>query len=111
MKQASKESAIDTEVHGSVPAFVASPQSEAVALALGLTGEEKTHAVPYTTEAGLFEQAGCASVVCGPGDIAQAHAADEYVSIAQLDACMAFLEGLADKLGGYASVKVAGSKR
>ena len=99
MKQASKEAAIDTEVHGSVPAFVASPQSEAVALALGLIGEEKTHAVPYTTEAGLFEQAGCASVVCGPGDIAQAHAADEYVSIAQLDACMAFLEGLADKLG------------
>ena len=68
------------------------------ALALDLTGEEKTHAVPYTTEAGLFEQAGCPSVVCGPGDIAQAHAADEYVAIAHLDACMAFLEGLADKL-------------
>jgi acetylornithine deacetylase len=98
MKQSSKEAAIDTEVHGSVPAFVASSRSEAVALALGLTGEETTHAVPYTTEAGLFEQAGCSSVVCGPGDIAQAHAADEYVSIAQLDACMAFLEGLADRL-------------
>ena len=70
----------------------------AAAFALGLIGEEKTHAVPYTTEAGLFEHAGCASVGCGPGDIAQAHAADEYVSIAQFDACMAFLEGLAGKL-------------
>jgi len=98
MKQASEEAAIDTEAQGSVPAFVASPQSDAVALALQLAGQDKTHAVSYTTEAGLFEQAGCPSVVCGPGDIAQAHAADEYVSIAQLDACMAFLERLADRL-------------
>jgi acetylornithine deacetylase len=37
-------------------------------------------------------------VICGPGDIAQAHAADEYVSVAQVDACMAFLAGLADRL-------------
>ena len=98
MKQTSKEAAIDTEVQGSVPAFVASPDSSAVTLALGLTGAETTHAVSYTTEAGLFEQAGCPSVVCGPGDIAQAHAGDEYVSIAQLDACMTFLAGLAGKL-------------
>jgi acetylornithine deacetylase len=98
MKQVSKEAAIDTEIQGSVPAFVASPQSAAVTLALGLTGAETTQAVSYTTEAGLFEQAGCPSVVCGPGDIAQAHAADEYVSLDQLDACMAFLAGLADEL-------------
>ena len=58
-----------------------------------------THAVSYTTEAGLFEQAGCPAVICGPGNIAQAHAADEYVSIAQLEACLAFLDGLADTLG------------
>ena len=38
------------------------------------------------------------AVICGPGNIAQAHAADEYVSIAQLEACMAFLAGLADQL-------------
>jgi acetylornithine deacetylase len=98
MQRVTQEAAIDTEVHGSVPAFVARPQSEAVALALQLTGAEHTHAVSYTTEAGLFEQAGYPSVICGPGNIAQAHAADEYVSIAQLDACMAFLKGLAATL-------------
>jgi acetylornithine deacetylase len=37
-------------------------------------------------------------VICGPGDIAQAHAADEFVMTAQLDACMAFLAKLADRL-------------
>ena len=52
----------------------------------------------YATEAGLFEQAGCPTVICGPGDIEQAHAADEYVTVAQLDACMAFLAKLAERL-------------
>jgi acetylornithine deacetylase len=98
MRHVTQEAAIDTETQGSVPAFVAAPQSEAVALALELTGARTTHAVSYTTEAGLFEQAGCPSVICGPGNIAQAHAADEYVSVKQLEACMAFLEGLADML-------------
>jgi acetylornithine deacetylase len=37
-------------------------------------------------------------VVCGPGDIAQAHAADEFVSIAQIESCLKFLEDLADRL-------------
>jgi acetylornithine deacetylase len=54
--------------------------------------------VSYTTEAGLFEHAGVPAVICGPGNIAQAHAADEYVAIAQLEACLAFLEGLAATL-------------
>jgi acetylornithine deacetylase len=93
-----ERAAIDTEAQGSVPAFVAAPASEAVALALELTGAAETHAVSYTTEAGLFEQAGVPAVICGPGNIAQAHAADEYVANGQLEACMAFLKGLADTL-------------
>jgi acetylornithine deacetylase len=98
MHQVTKEASVETETEGSVPAFVAKKSSEAVALALALTGADETHAVSYTTEAGLFEQAGCPSVICGPGDIAQAHAADEYVTVAQIDACMEFLAGLAGRL-------------
>lgn len=98
MRRVTEEAAIDTANEGSVPAFVAAPGSEAVALALALTGSDRTGAVSYTTEAGLFEAAGVPAVICGPGNIAQAHAADEYVSIAQLEACLAFLDGLADKL-------------
>jgi acetylornithine deacetylase len=37
-------------------------------------------------------------VICGPGDIALAHAADEYVPVEQLDSCMAFLDTLAERL-------------
>ncbi len=98
MRRVTNDASIDTETEGSVPAFVAGPGSPAVALALELTGAEHTHAVSYTTEAGLFEQAGYPAVICGPGDIAKAHAPDEYVPIAQLEACLAFLAGLADLL-------------
>jgi acetylornithine deacetylase len=98
MRQVADDAAIETESENFVPAFVASPDSAAVALALDLTGAAETRAVSYATEAGLFEQAGCPSVICGPGNIAQAHAADEYVPIEQLEACLVFLEGLADTL-------------
>ncbi len=91
--------AINTTHLGSVPAFVAKPGSEAVGLARSLTGANATSTVSYGTEAGLFEQAGCPTVICGPGDIAQAHAADEFVAEAQLEACMAFLAKLADRIG------------
>jgi acetylornithine deacetylase len=111
MRQVTPEASIETTAENSVLAFVAGKASEAVALALKLTGATETHAVSYTTEAGLFEHAGYPSVICGPGDIAQAHAADEFVSVDQLDACMAFLAMLADELSAQASAKEAGSKR
>jgi acetylornithine deacetylase len=99
MKKVTAKAGIETKTLNSVPAFVAGNASEAVALALKLTGASGTQAVSYTTEAGLFEQAGCPSVICGPGNIAQAHATDEYVSTGQIEACLAFLAGLAQELG------------
>ena len=43
------------------------------------------NAVDFWTEASLFSQAGLTAVVYGPGDIAQAHAADEWVALDQLE--------------------------
>ena len=42
------------------------------------------NAVDFWTEASLFSQAGYTAIVCGPGDIAQAHTADEFVEFSQL---------------------------
>ena len=56
-----------------------------------------TTLVAFGTEAGLFQRAGIPTVVCGPGHIAQAHQADEYVSLAQLGAAERFLRALADR--------------
>ncbi len=50
--------------------------------------------VTYGTEAGIYEAAGMSAVVVGPGDIAQAHGANEYVDVAQLDECEAFFRAL-----------------
>jgi acetylornithine deacetylase len=98
MRRVAPTASIETQHRGSVPAFLAKPGSEAVALALALTGANATSTVSYGTEGGLFEEAGCPTVICGPGDTAQAHVADEFVATAQLDACMAFLTKLAEKL-------------
>lgn len=79
-----------------VPPFSAGDGSEAVELALALAGQNETFAVSYATEAGLFQDAGAASVVCGPGNIAQAHTANEWIAAAELDKCMTFMDRLAD---------------
>jgi acetylornithine deacetylase len=78
-----------------VPAFRAPPGDPAVRLAQRLAGTDTTTLVAFGTEAGLFQRAGIATVVCGPGQIAQAHQADEYVTLEQLARCEAFLDGLA----------------
>ncbi len=46
--------------------------------------------VDFWTEAALFADAGIGAMVFGPGDIAQAHAAEEFVSVADLEAVAAW---------------------
>lgn len=78
-----------------IPSFLAPAGDPAVALAQRLAGTGRTTLVAFGTEAGLFQQAGIATVVCGPGSIVQAHQADEYVELQQLARCEAFLAALA----------------
>ena len=52
----------------------------------------------YGTEAGIFQQAGIDSIVCGPGDVAQAHQPDEWIDEAEMIACCAFIDRLGDRL-------------
>lgn len=87
---------ITTELLGMIPAFASGEGSPAVSLALKLAGQNAIHTVPYGTEASHFQAAGCSSVVCGPGDIAQAHQPNEFVEIAELDNCMGFLRRVAN---------------
>ena len=79
-----------------VAAYAADARSGIVPLTLTLAGRNKTHAVSYCTEAGLFQDGGAPAIVCGPGNIAQAHTANEFVSVAELEKCLVFLGRLAD---------------
>ncbi|QPM89254.1 acetylornithine deacetylase [Pseudooceanicola algae] len=74
------------------------PDNAAEALARRLTGDNDTYVVSYGTEAGHFQNHGFAAVVCGPGDIAQAHQPDEYITIAQFEAGHDFMRRLLDTL-------------
>jgi acetylornithine deacetylase len=96
MQRIAPEAAISITRANSVPPFGVAADSEIVALALKLAGQNGTHAVSYATEAGLFQEAGSASIVCGPGDIAQAHTANEWIAVHEITKCMAFLGRLAD---------------
>ncbi len=73
------------------PAFEADPESVPMRLVGHLCGQCAGTGVAYSTEAGLFQQAGIPAVVCGPGSIKQAHRPNEFIEIAQLDACDAWL--------------------
>lgn len=64
-----------------LPAGPSAPDASPLIEALGLTAGEP---VSFWTEAALFSQAGIPALVCGPGDIAQAHTADEWVSLQML---------------------------
>lgn len=76
------------------------PETEGAAerLARTLTGDNGTHVVSYGTEGGHFQAAGYSVIVCGPGDIAQAHQPDEYLELSEFRAGVAFMERLVSHL-------------
>lgn len=66
-----------------VPPFEQAADSELVRLAERLTGQA-AEAVAFGTEAPYLQQAGCETIVLGPGDIACAHQPDEYLDLARI---------------------------
>ena len=80
------------------PAFKGDFRSSASRLVRRLTGANNDTAVNYGTEAGLFEKDGFSSVVCGPGDIAQAHQPNEFIELSQLEKCDTFMAALVQEL-------------
>ena len=78
-----------------MPGLVPRPGSQAEALALKLARRNRTTTVPFATEAGHFQDAGIATIVCGPGSIDQAHQPDEFITLAQFEAGAAFMRRLA----------------
>ncbi|MDR3376889.1 MAG: acetylornithine deacetylase [Ancalomicrobiaceae bacterium] len=89
------DAGIEFVLDNGVPGFDTAIDSEAVTLAKRLAGRNDHAKVAYGTEAGLFVwEAGIPSVVIGPGSIAQAHAEDEFIEIAELSKCVGFLDRL-----------------
>ena len=90
------EGSIRTERVAVVPALRPEKNGPAEALALQLTGLNAAITAAFGSEGGHFQDAGISAVMCGPGDIAQAHKPDEFVAVDQLAQCERFLLKLAD---------------
>ena len=86
MKAIAPETGVAVELIAEVPGLRPETDGAAERLMRRLTGDNGTHVVSYGTEAGLFQRVGWSTVVCGPGDIAQAHQPDEYIEASEFEA-------------------------
>lgn len=76
-------------------ALAAEEDGAAERLVRSLTGDTApARTVAFGTDGGHFQAAGWSTVVCGPGDIAQAHQPDEWIALDQLEACAGFVDAL-----------------
>jgi acetylornithine deacetylase len=98
MRQEHPEAGVEVRTLAMVPGLDTGTPSPALALGALLGGTPSTDKVTYGTEAGLFQAAGIETVVCGPGDIQQAHAPNEFIELSQIRACEDLLDRLVQHL-------------
>ena len=94
MRHEHEQASVELTPLADVPAFEGSEDAVVTQLVRRLTGVQDQHKVAYASEAGQFQEAGIPAVVCGPGDIRQAHEANEYVTLEQIAKCHAVLTGV-----------------
>jgi acetylornithine deacetylase len=91
MQAIAPEAGITFAVFSNTPGLRPEENGAAESFARRMTGDNGQHVVAYGTEGGLFQRAGWSTIVCGPGDIAQAHQPDEYIEISQVEAGTALI--------------------
>ena len=94
MQARSADTGIELLQLESVPAMTDNTNDELQHLIAALVDDDKRHKVAYATEGGQFTDAGIPTIICGPGSIEQAHKADEYVLLSELERCDRFLQRL-----------------
>ena len=94
MKKVFPNSSIEKKIIGEIIGFDRDEKSDACELISSLTGDNTRQVVSFGTEAGLFQEIGISTVVCGPGSIEQAHKIDEYIVLEELKKCLKLLEGI-----------------
>jgi acetylornithine deacetylase len=100
MKARFPQTGVEVVRRSGTPSFAPVADSPAERIARRLAGDNgPARVVSYAAEAGQFQDAGFATVICGPGSIEQAHQPDEYVEIAQMERGAAFMTRLLEMLG------------
>lgn len=94
MQAKAPESAITFQPLGAYLGLLTDPQSDVARWLADWSGSAAFSTVAFGTEGGLFNEAGIATLICGPGSMAQGHKADEFVAVEQLERCMQMLARL-----------------
>ncbi|MEM7368260.1 MAG: acetylornithine deacetylase [Bacteroidota bacterium] len=89
---------VTEEVHPFVPALDTPDHLPVVEFIKNLSQNRQLNAVSYASEAGQFSDEGFQSVICGPGSIAQAHRANEFIEIHQLNLGVEMIQRLVREL-------------
>ena len=97
MKKRYPNASIKKEVIGEIIGFNRIKDSEACEFVSSITGDNQREVVSFGTEAGLFQEIGISTVVCGPGSIEQAHKIDEFIELSEIKKCLSFLNGVKSK--------------
>ncbi len=95
---------VETNVVAHVPPFLPQADNKAERLAMRLARQNNAYAVSYGTEAGIFEVGDIPTVVCGPGNIREAHKPNEYIEVSQIVEGEAFMRRLIDFCAGDAAL-------
>ncbi|MBM1815464.1 acetylornithine deacetylase [Pseudosulfitobacter pseudonitzschiae] len=99
MQTVHPDARVDVKERFAVPPLKPEENGAAEMMVRQITGDNGGHVVSYGTEAGQFQAAGYSAVVCGPGDIAQAHQPNEFITVAQFDLGHQFMRNLVARLG------------
>ncbi|GAA5033437.1 acetylornithine deacetylase [Terrabacter aeriphilus] len=99
MREENPAARVEVTIGAQAPGLETADDEDVIAFVEGLGAVASDEKVAYGTEAGLFQRAGIPTVVCGPGDIAQAHAPDEFVELDQIRRCDELLGALLARLG------------
>lgn len=89
---------IEFDALSAMPGFDTHGGNEIAELGRSCSATHDYGKVSFGTEASLFHDAGIATIICGPGHIAQAHQPNEWVALDQLALCEAFMRRLADQV-------------
>ncbi len=97
MKKKYPDASIKKKIIGEIIGFNRVNNSKACEFVSSITGDNSREVVSFGTEAGLFQEIGISTVVCGPGSIEQAHKIDEFIELSEIKKCLTFLEGVKEK--------------
>ena len=97
MRKVFPNSKIVKETIGEIIGFDRKEKSEACEFVSSITGDNSREVVSFGTEAGLFQEIGISTAVCGPGSIEQAHKIDEFIKLDEISKCLKFLDGVKNK--------------